>query len=379
MTFLCLRRSLAFGGRLLCLLILFSFFGCKKKPGEDYDYLKPVNVSNTPLRSNFPSIGVDSKGTVHLVWTEDVGGAEEHIRYAKKEKDGNWTESVAIPYSLRGRFPSIAIDKDDKVHLAWQNWVSTGNWWGWVIFYSYKPFGGNWSVPETVWAPSGVSPQIDVDSRGRVFLIWQVGGYSTWVYFSMREIDGIWTSPIPISPRGYIFENKITVDIKGNTHVIWDEWDGEYTADVYYTMRDTSGRWSAPSVPFFIKKFAMRPLLTSDKDGNVHIAWEDSTLIYMHKSLEGNWSEPEFPGINLVPDDIAVDNNGTVYISYYGTRLIKKPKNGNWEKTFKITEWGAGISSLAIDNEGVKHLAWVGYLGDTLDNSDIFYVEVKNY
>ncbi|MFO7676307.1 MAG: hypothetical protein R6X12_08340, partial [bacterium] len=37
---------------------------------EEPPLLEPVNVSNSPGRSEDPSIAVDSRGTAHLVWTD---------------------------------------------------------------------------------------------------------------------------------------------------------------------------------------------------------------------------------------------------------------------------------------------------------------------
>jgi len=360
----------------LSILVLLSLF-CKKGPGEE-NYLKPINVSNNPARSIEPSIAVDSKGTVHLVWTDYTPGKRQ-IFYAFKPKGGVWTVPVNVSNTYRSAsHPSLVVDKEDNLHLAWQQWV---NGLGWVIFYSYQLPSGGWSTPETIIATGGdVGPKIVVDSVGRVFMVWYGGGYSGRIYFSLRETNGMWTSPVPLCERGYVdFEPEIAVDKKGKVHVAWNFWDGGYSSNVFYTMRDTMGNWSEPSIIFAIDSFADYPVLTSDKDGNVHIAWWDSTLIYMYKSPEGNWSAPEFPGVGLSPYAIAIDNNGTVYIAYLGPRLIKKTKDGSWEKPILVVRRLGGIPSLAIDNEGIKHLAWDCTPPDTIDTQDIYYVEVKDY
>ena len=366
--------------------LIFVFIGiafisltscCKKHENED-EYLEPVNISNNPGRSVDPSIAVDSKGTVHLVWADYTpGDGKEQIFYALKPQSGVWTVPVNVSNtSVSAKNPSLVVDKEDKLHLAYQQWSG-----GWVIFYSYQLPSGSWSFPETISTGLGdVCPKIDVDYIGSVFMVWYAGGYNGKIYFSMRQVNGTWTLPTTISQYGAVGMNPtMAVDIRGNVHVAWDFWDGGHTTNVFYTMRDTIGYWSAPSVIFAIDSFAFSPVLASDKNGHVHIAWKDSTLIYMYKPPDGNWSAPELPGVGASPDAIAIDNNGTVYMSYYGTRLIKKPKDGNWEKPILIVESSGICSSLAIDNEGIKHLTWYSTPPDTFDTSEIYYVEVKDY
>ena len=94
---------------------------CKKHPEENY--LEPVNISNNSGRSENPSIAVDSKGTLHLVWNDDSPGNEE-IFYAMKPEGDSWSEPVQVTYNMgASRFPCIVIDKNDKIHLVWQQVV----------------------------------------------------------------------------------------------------------------------------------------------------------------------------------------------------------------------------------------------------------------
>jgi hypothetical protein len=378
---LCPRYFYSLIFSLIAIIVATSL--CKKKPEDNY--LEPVNVSNNTGRSEHPSMALDSKGTVHLVWNDDTPGygqaaGNEQILYAFKPKGDSWTAPVNVSNTLySGRFPSIAVDNNDNLHLAWQQWISGR---GWVIFYSQKHPDSTWSIPETIIATGGnVTPKIGVDNSGFVFMVWYAGGYSGALYFSMRQSDGNWTLPKAISQWGYVSKSNypMAIDRAGKVHVAWYLWDGGNFTNVFYTMWDTNGNWSQPSLLFAIDSFAFSPVLASDNNGNIHIAWNDSTLIYMVKSPEGNWSAPEFPGIGASPDAIAIDNNGTIYMSYYGTRLFKKTKEGKWEKPILVVERSGGRSSLAIDNEGIKHLTWDNTPPDTIDTSEIYYVEVKDY
>lgn len=375
---------------LLAVIISLSSL-CKRKPEENY--LEPINISNNSGRSENPSIAVDSRNTVHLVWTDNTPGIaqgnqwNQEILYAFKAVNGNWSNPMNISNNERAsRYPCIVIDKNDNIHLAWQDCSPDGYW---RIFYSSKrPNSETWSVPETISAMNwDVDPKIDVDATGRLFLVWYAGGYSGLIHFSMRAVDGTWTLPITISPMGYVSNGVVTSDIRGNVHVAWDCWDGDIRTEVFYVMRDTNGDWSEPVILFPRNPnqivYSVAPKLTSDKEGNIHITWLDSVLVYI-KKLHGVWLSPEFP-LKGSPGGIVVDGDGTVYIIAYSgewgkSGLIKKPKNGVWANPLLLPKVSSAFSSLAVDNNrGTKHIAWSAIPPDTFDTYDIYYIEIKNY
>jgi len=354
---------------------------CKRKPDNN---LEPTNVSNNSGRSENPSIAVDSRNTVHLVWNDNTPGIvqgnqwNQEILYAYKPVDSNWSNPVNISNSpCASRFPCIKVDRNDKIHIVWQDCSPD---YLWRIFYICKSPGGSWSLPETIWTSGAdLVPAIDVDSIGRVFLVWYAGDYSGWVYFSLRQGDANWTLPINISPRGFIDSPKITVDIRGNAHVAWSQWNGDVRTDIFYVMRDTNGNWSDTFAIFPTRDISFTPVLTSDREGNVHITWNDSALTYMYKSIEGNWSNPEFPVLHGNPGGIEVDANRTIFICYGSTRLIKKQQNSSWAQPLLVYESGNSNPSLAIDRRGTKHIAWHCTPPDTIDTSEVYYIEIKNY
>jgi hypothetical protein len=88
----------------LSILVLLSLF-CKKGPGEE-NYLEPINVSNNPARSIEPSIAVDSKGTVHLVWTDYTPGEEQIFTLLSlKAMFGQFPLMSLIPIKVQGVHP----------------------------------------------------------------------------------------------------------------------------------------------------------------------------------------------------------------------------------------------------------------------------------
>lgn len=101
MTFVEMVKS-SIPSRNLLLFFLVAIIACAsvcKKPQTNENYLEPINVSNSPGSAWYePSIIIDSKGNIHLVWTEDSTGVcdNEQIFYATKPAGGNWSVPVNI-------------------------------------------------------------------------------------------------------------------------------------------------------------------------------------------------------------------------------------------------------------------------------------------
>ena len=73
--------------------------------------------------SRSPSLGVGPDGTVHIAWFDktryDIPG---NIFYKKWEPGTGWgtTESISIYSPRSSEYPSLVVDPDGRVHIAWQ-------------------------------------------------------------------------------------------------------------------------------------------------------------------------------------------------------------------------------------------------------------------
>jgi hypothetical protein len=383
----------------LSILVLLSLF-CKKGPGEE-NYLKPINVSNNPGRSERPSIAVDSKGTVHLVWTDDTPGNEE-IFYAFKPAGGSWSTPVNLSNNPRSsRFPSIKIDKNDVIHLAWQDCNPDGFW---RIFYSKKSNNGTWSIPETITGGyMYVGPQLAVDDSGNVHLIWYYGGYYLGIRYAMRRKEGTWTPQTTVvGPIGVAYSG-IAVDNQGNAHVVWDWYDFEDTnGAIYYSIkRKDDSVWSQPA-NISNTRHARFPDIIADNQGNVHIVWRDDigpyltpNLLYRMKRPDGSWTKKVLPCTVYkvyLCHRLAKGPNDELYLVGCAGHIdpeksyilyITKPQGENWSDTIIIgiqllDPYSISFEDLVCDNEGTIYIVGQKTPDPTnLKNKDIFCIEHK--
>lgn len=88
-----------------------------------HTFAPPVIVERTAGYSDAPKLVVDRHGTLHLAYAESAGGPLEryHVRYARS-RDGRSFEP-ARQLSSRGEgaaFPSLALDERGTIHVVWE-------------------------------------------------------------------------------------------------------------------------------------------------------------------------------------------------------------------------------------------------------------------
>ncbi len=98
--------------------------------------------------SDSASIAVDSNDNAHVAWfdfTDGPWGTDEEILYASySTSTGQWSNATCVSdddtkwNTDTSRYPSIAIDSNDDIHISWHD--STAGPWGaggsdWEILY----------------------------------------------------------------------------------------------------------------------------------------------------------------------------------------------------------------------------------------------------
>jgi len=142
--------------------------------------MEVVSVDAT-INSRYPEIAIDSKNNIHIVWEEWTGGYDIHYRmWDYQSKTWSLTENIA-PLSGIAERPSIAIDKNDNIHVVWND---DNNYYGtagidWDIVYRMKAADSDtWTDIEVVSTEStghSVYPSIDVDGSGNLHVVWYDG------------------------------------------------------------------------------------------------------------------------------------------------------------------------------------------------------------
>ncbi len=332
----------------------------------------PVNISNTESLSTYPSMCIDRRGWLHVVWEEKVDGSigahgVNDIYYTCYYKDSIWTIPVNVSNdSFASWGPDVAVDTLNRVHVVWFNYETGKIMWtmcedgvwttpvsisdsvpyacqgcriavnpldntvhcvwhdlayppdGGKIWHSY--FDGNaWSSVEAVSEEGDNSAWADiaVDSLGRLHVVWKDYGTNDIFYSCFDSVS--WSSPVNISNlSGQSCTPRIAIDRNNNPHVVWEERTG--VSEVYYTYFDGS-RWMEPMLVDI--DYSGSPVIAVDKNNRVHVAWTHT--------------------------------NGTsniFYTVYTDTVREFPPENAS------NTDSSSGIACVVVDTQ-LAHLIWV--------------------
>lgn len=373
----------------LCLLILLSLsLLCKKEPNEDY--LEPVNVSGEWANASEgfypPSLAIDSKGTLHLVWTDDTTGGNENILYAIKPKNEAWSKPVRVAYC--GRFPFIAVDKNDVVHFTWQQFATLdtiNHISGWVICYKYKENDKDWSQPETLfWNLLSSVPSLTVDDQGNVHLVWNSGIYigNYRVTYAKRNREGVWTMPTVLSVGKYPF-----IYTTGNLiHLFFWNCDDTLLFTLQYIFCSPAGNWSNPETIYTRhSNISIRdPHPFTDEEGNINLYWISTEngfpIYYSKRDASGKWSRP----LSLFSANtfcIFLNSVKEFHLVWEKRKVFLHSQKFNEEwtvpDTIRVKDlFIYGGMKGVIDADDTFHLVWNQFMGSEKPK-EIYYVSFK--
>jgi hypothetical protein len=154
-------------------------------------YLKEFNgiqwsedkrVTNSTEASLFPSLCVDFRGVVHIVWQEDrIGGYQ--ILYTSYEQ-GGFTSRVPLVDSPGEATNASIISAGEESHLVWSD-SRDGDW---EIYY--KSYDGTWEDDMRLTHSEGTSgaPSICASDDGSLhILFWDTRDGSAKIHFKERK------------------------------------------------------------------------------------------------------------------------------------------------------------------------------------------------
>lgn len=282
----------------------------------------PVTASNVYVPSDYP---------VNLSTAQGLSPRIE-------SESGGWSAlEILIPGG--GGSPTIGFSPDGVSHIFW-------SWSSGIFHKSHNQEG--WSAGEKVYSPSNdffrLVSYVGPDGTPW-FAYHQRGGGGRDVYVG-HAVDAGWSTPVRVSPSNgkYNFAPKMAVGVD----VVWITWYAQSfndpASDIYAARRTDQG-WSEPAlITEGIPGYHWFSNIAVDNDGRGHLVWGDSNsgVIYYAANTEGSWSAP----FAINPEVLGV-------------------RAGGWP-----------ASSIACDNEGNPHIAWVGQevlAGGELGDWDIYY------
>jgi hypothetical protein len=281
--------------------------------------------------------------------------------------------------------PSIAVDINENVYVAWQDERN-----GSMDIYFTKSTNGGHSFGTNVRVDdSGKSfsdqehPFIVVDKNGIIYLVWfDVRNGNRDIYFA-KSTDGgkSFQRNVRVDDTGSSPSNQYRVsmalDNDGNIYVVWSD-DRNGRRDIYFSKSTDGGESFGKNVRVDdtglpSDSIQAWPRICVDRGENIYVSWFDARNeklnydIYFAKSTDGGNSFWK----NIRVDDtgrwrtrqcrpcMAIDPDGNLYIVWDDER------NGNCDIYFaKSTNGGSSFGrNVRVDDTGSsKSKQWYSYL-----------------
>ena len=367
-----------------------------------------------------PKITIDNAGNVHLAWydhTDYNGSGTEPDNFYRlwNATMHAWSpvEVVSLEHTGSSIIPSITVDENGHVHLAWtDNTNYNGAGGDDDIFYKrWNATTGTWTptvVVSNVSSDDSFRPQIVVDVNGHLHVVWQDitnynGSGSDWdlFYRCWNATTDTWTVPQVVTNESTINSGQpaMAVDSYGTVHVVWRELFGGHENIFYKYWNATIKAWSGAELISTESAFdTWVPKIAVDGSKHAHVVWWEVDAYIFHKrrnATTGNWTATELVSTEsssyTVEPSITTDLDGNVHVAWRdGTNLdgagsdgdifykYWNATTGNWTLTEVVSTESTGTSSkptIAVDGAGCVHVAWEDYTDyqGAGSDCDIFY------
>ncbi|MBE7533287.1 MAG: DUF11 domain-containing protein [Chloroflexi bacterium] len=234
----------------------------------------PRLVSSTYGGGTDVEISIDHSGTLHAVWEDTTDSGYKDIFYIQRASSGSWSTVEKLsntPWGEHSVSPDLIIDDRNTVHLVWVQFGQN------VMYYRQKPLNENWSSTELLFQNVYTyGPELALGPDGKIHLTWPTDGYQ--IQYARRSINGRWSYPQPISLNiENVGQPQIMIDANGLAHVIWGSLGPNSTPqDVYYTHQLSDAIWSMPLNLSHSSGSAYSPSLAIDVGGYAHVIWLDT-------------------------------------------------------------------------------------------------------
>ncbi|MDA9829639.1 putative Ig domain-containing protein, partial [Candidatus Poseidoniaceae archaeon] len=330
---------------------------------SNYGWTSGVSNTTTTLSNNFLTaggthlLGIDSgdQGEMVVVYAHnDTSSASGTYSLAMMYRwGGTWTETILDTGTDTGYHPSVAIDRQGAIHIAY---IDDHND---ELRYATN-VSGSW-----VFTTLGSSTYDNDDGRGTAIVVHPItdavhivttindNTYRDLQYHTNES--GSWVNETitnTLSDEGH--DPAMAMDGDGNLHVAYYCDDG--CSDLRMSSR-INGVWQNETVASTLN-IGNDPDITIDSQGTIHIVSQylNNQRIYLHSGTPGSWTEQTgLSGGNAHWPVVSVDSNDAVHISYHFGNTQKDVMymtnaSGSWSTASMIEGYGGWGSEMAIDD-----------------------------
>jgi uncharacterized repeat protein (TIGR01451 family) len=254
---------------------------------------KPISVVTDPKDQHSHVMTTDGDGGAIIAWVDERDG-NDHAIYAQRliGTDGQtaWAANgipiIDLKDAPRVAYfkPSIASDGEGGAIIAWHN--------NDAAIYAQRVDGKGtllWAQYGLEYAPGGTAEDVVLasDGEGGAYMVWRSTGPTLVAQRVNKDGKAQWATPVPlftVSQLGYALDPAIISDEKGGAIVVWYDFRGGATCDIYAQRIDKNGNklWGVDGAPVHIDtdgNFIQQNLdLVADGNGGAYVVWEDDRI-----------------------------------------------------------------------------------------------------
>ena len=348
-------------------------------------------VTNTSVEINNSAsvagtaIAAWDNGNLAIAWTRPIyGGTTQHVLALSIYDGSSWTTQDIDTASRTGYRPSIAIDNQGALHIAYIDRDNTN------LRYATNA-SGTWVLttidnssanPVNDWVRTGIA----IDNQGHVHIIHPVDGSSSIKLLNYTtNVSGSFVSTT-ISDTTNDDGKYASIAIAGNGSLHISVYRDSGGSDLrYYT--DESGVWTNETVRTG-DNYGKDSVIGLNSKDEVVIAYrkdDSSDDIYISVGNRGSWTH------SLVAKNryasylaMAIDSNDDIHISSHNIRSQSgyccnkdleyfTNSSGSWVRTTLETGVGGIFGTMVIDSNDDIHIAHA----DNIGGNDLLYATVK--
>jgi hypothetical protein len=279
----------------------------------------PIQLTNLRQSSSRPVAVSDASGDMHIVW-QSLDGDFYNIYYKRYRsslpKEQIWGSVQLTKDEGHSINPSIGIDKKSNLHLVWEDERSKDH----AIMYSRSNnvltdsrdpkfvywTSGNYNGRDILLSKDIYSenPSLIVDRNDVVHIVFagrtDRNVDSVYEIFYINNKNGFFSNPVRITNLlSHSKHPQIVDDAEGNLYVIFSS-NQENIDEIFLSKYDISDdEWKSPKKLNSTSSESVRPSVTMDPDGVIYIFW-------LEKSEPA--STIKFVEYNSVNDEIEIGN-----------------------------------------------------------------------
>ena len=334
---------------------------------SNYGWTSGVSNTTTSLATNYDYgngvhwLGADSgeQGELVVVYARNDSTTTTHSLAMLYRWNGTWTETILDNGTNTGHHPSVAIDRQGAIHIAY---IDDDND---KLRYATNA-SGSW-----VFATLGNST-IDLDSggdprpgRGTAIAVHPITDavhiVATNYENSSRGLSyhtnegGSWVNEtITDMTKDEGHDPAMAMDADGNLYVA--HYCSSGCADLRLSSK-MNGVWQNETVSSS-GDIGSTPDIAIDSQGTIHIVSRyngNGGKIYLHSGAPGSWTgQTGLSGAGAFWPVVEVDSNDAVHIAYHYASTHKDVMymtnaSGSWSTPSKVEEYGGWGSEMVID------------------------------